>query len=90
MHSSISGTSLLAAGWTICFAGVSPGERQMAGMGFLIALLLSAFILEFTLVTKRIKSQVQVEMGFFHSVARLNHRDLVRSSGIMERLKVSS
>ncbi|MDG2555341.1 reverse transcriptase domain-containing protein [Vibrio parahaemolyticus] len=55
-HSSGSGTLVLERGWTLSFAGVAPGERRRAGVGFLIAPRLSACTLGFTPVDERVAS----------------------------------
>ena len=55
-HSSGSGTQVLERGWTLSFAGVAPGERRRAGVGFLIAPRLSACTLGFTPVDERVAS----------------------------------
>ena len=55
-HSSGSGTQVLERGWTLFFAGVAPGERRRAGVGFLIAPRLSACTLGFTPVDERVAS----------------------------------
>uniref|UniRef100_A0A8C6LH35 Endonuclease/exonuclease/phosphatase domain-containing protein n=1 Tax=Nothobranchius furzeri TaxID=105023 RepID=A0A8C6LH35_NOTFU len=55
-HSIGSGTQVLERGWTLSFAGVAPGERQRAGVGFLLAPRLSAFVLGFTLGGERVAS----------------------------------
>ena len=53
MHSS--GTSLPERDWmTLIYAGVVQGERQRARVGLSIAPLLSANVLEFTPVDKRV------------------------------------
>ena len=53
-HSSGSGTQVLERGWTLSFAGVAPGERRRAGVGFLIAPRISACTLGFTSVDKMV------------------------------------
>ena len=55
-HSSGSGTQVLERGWTLSLAGVAPGERRRAGVGFLIAPRLSAGTLGFTPVDERVAS----------------------------------
>ena len=55
-HSSGAGTRVLERGWTLSFAGVAPGERRRAGVGFLVAPRLSAGTLEFTPVDERVAS----------------------------------
>ncbi|XP_070407391.1 craniofacial development protein 2-like isoform X1 [Nothobranchius furzeri] len=47
-HSIGSGTQVLERCWTRSFAGVAPGERRRAGVGFLLAPSLSACVLWFT------------------------------------------
>ncbi|XP_070412102.1 uncharacterized protein [Nothobranchius furzeri] len=47
-HSIGSGTQVLERGWTVSFAGVAPGEKRRAGVGFLLAPRLSACVLGFT------------------------------------------
>uniref|UniRef100_A0A8C6KQA6 Endonuclease/exonuclease/phosphatase domain-containing protein n=1 Tax=Nothobranchius furzeri TaxID=105023 RepID=A0A8C6KQA6_NOTFU len=51
-----SGTRDLERGWTLYFAGVAPGERWRAGVGFLLAPRLSACVLGFTPGDKRVAS----------------------------------
>uniref|UniRef100_A0A8C6LWU7 Reverse transcriptase domain-containing protein n=1 Tax=Nothobranchius furzeri TaxID=105023 RepID=A0A8C6LWU7_NOTFU len=51
-----SGTRDLERGWTLYFAGVAPGERRRAGVGFLLAPRLSACVLGFTPGDKRVAS----------------------------------
>uniref|UniRef100_A0A8C6KVF0 Endonuclease/exonuclease/phosphatase domain-containing protein n=1 Tax=Nothobranchius furzeri TaxID=105023 RepID=A0A8C6KVF0_NOTFU len=46
----------LERGWTLYFAGVAPGERRRAGVGFLLAPRLSACALGFTPGDKRVAS----------------------------------
>ena len=46
-HSLGSGTELLERGWTLFYSGVAHGERRRAGVGLLIAPLLSCHVLEF-------------------------------------------
>ena len=53
-HSLGSGTSVLKRGWTSFYAGVFTGERRGAGVGSLIAPQLSANVLEFIPVDKRL------------------------------------
>uniref|UniRef100_A0A8C6MDN2 Endonuclease/exonuclease/phosphatase domain-containing protein n=1 Tax=Nothobranchius furzeri TaxID=105023 RepID=A0A8C6MDN2_NOTFU len=55
-HSIGSGTQVLKSGWTLSFAGVAPGERQKAGVGFLLAPRLSACVLGFTPEDERVAS----------------------------------
>uniref|UniRef100_A0A8C6KWE7 Endonuclease/exonuclease/phosphatase domain-containing protein n=1 Tax=Nothobranchius furzeri TaxID=105023 RepID=A0A8C6KWE7_NOTFU len=55
-HSIGSGTQVLERGWTLSFAGVAPGERWRAGVGFLLVPRLSACVLGFTPGDKRVAS----------------------------------
>ncbi|XP_070411077.1 craniofacial development protein 2-like [Nothobranchius furzeri] len=55
-HSIGSGTQVLERCWTLSFAGVVPGERQGAGVGFLLAPRLSACVLGFTPRDERVAS----------------------------------
>uniref|UniRef100_A0A8C6KHB6 Endonuclease/exonuclease/phosphatase domain-containing protein n=1 Tax=Nothobranchius furzeri TaxID=105023 RepID=A0A8C6KHB6_NOTFU len=55
-HSIGSGTQVLERGWTLSFAGVAPGERRRAGVGFLLAQRLSACVLGFTPGDERVAS----------------------------------
>uniref|UniRef100_A0A8C6MIB8 Endonuclease/exonuclease/phosphatase domain-containing protein n=1 Tax=Nothobranchius furzeri TaxID=105023 RepID=A0A8C6MIB8_NOTFU len=55
-HSIGSGTQVLERGWTLSFAGVAPGERWRAGVGFLLAPRLSVCVLGFTLGDERVAS----------------------------------
>uniref|UniRef100_A0A8C6NR40 Endonuclease/exonuclease/phosphatase domain-containing protein n=1 Tax=Nothobranchius furzeri TaxID=105023 RepID=A0A8C6NR40_NOTFU len=55
-HSIGSGTQVLERGWTLSFAGVAPGERRRAGVGFLLAPRLSACVLGFTPGDERVAS----------------------------------
>ncbi|TWW64123.1 hypothetical protein D4764_03G0011310 [Takifugu flavidus] len=55
-HSKGSGTSLLKRGWTLYHSGVADGERRRAGVAIIVALQLSACILEFTPVDERVAS----------------------------------
>uniref|UniRef100_A0A8C6M0S1 Endonuclease/exonuclease/phosphatase domain-containing protein n=1 Tax=Nothobranchius furzeri TaxID=105023 RepID=A0A8C6M0S1_NOTFU len=47
---------VLERGWTLSFVGVAPGERQRAGVGFLLAPRLSACVLGFTPGDERVAS----------------------------------
>nr|XP_054587806.1 uncharacterized protein LOC129153071 [Nothobranchius furzeri] len=55
-HSIGSGTQVLERGWTLSFAGVAPGERRRAGVGFLLAQRLSACVLGFIPGDERVAS----------------------------------
>uniref|UniRef100_A0A8C6K918 Endonuclease/exonuclease/phosphatase domain-containing protein n=1 Tax=Nothobranchius furzeri TaxID=105023 RepID=A0A8C6K918_NOTFU len=55
-HSIGSGTQVLERGWTLSFAGVAPGERRRAGVGFLLTPRLSACVLGFTPGDERVAS----------------------------------
>ena len=55
-HSIGSGSKLLDRGWTLFFSGVAKGVRCRAGVGILTSPWLSAAVLEFTPVDKRVAS----------------------------------
>ena len=63
-HSTGSGTKLLERGWTLHFSGVAQGVRRQAGVGILTSPRLSAAVLEFSPVNKRVASMsLQVAGG---------------------------
>jgi len=55
-HSTGSGTKLLERGWTLYFSGVAQSVRRRAGVGILTSPQLSAAVLEFSQVNKRVAS----------------------------------
>ncbi|TWW74372.1 R2DM Retrovirus-related Pol polyprotein from type II retrotransposable element [Takifugu flavidus] len=55
-HSVGSGTQVLEGGWTLFYAGVAQGERQRAGVGFLLAPRLSSSTLGFSRSSERVAS----------------------------------
>nr|XP_054603205.1 craniofacial development protein 2-like [Nothobranchius furzeri] len=61
-HSIGSGTQVLERGWALSFAGVAPGERRRAGVGFLLAPRLSACELGFTPGDERVAS-LRLQVG---------------------------
>ena len=55
-HSIGSRSKLLGRGWTLLFSRVAKGVRRLEGVGILTSHRLSAAVLEFTLVDKRVTS----------------------------------
>ena len=64
MHSTGSGTKLLERGWTFYFSGVAQGVRCQLGVGIFTSPRLSAAVLEFSSVNKRVASmRLQIAGG---------------------------